>query len=110
MFLAEVDIMRRVSHPNIIHYLGCGVLTENDEPYIAVVRLHMFCAPQSAPAARPVGIAGQGADGCAASACTASVRVCHVPSFCLAAEAFTSRSGVSTWRLRMRPSGSSSLR
>ena len=38
MFLAEVDVMRRLSHPNIIRYLGCGVIDEGGESYLAVVR------------------------------------------------------------------------
>lgn len=37
MFLAEVDVMRRLSHPHIIRYLGCGVIDEGGESYLAVV-------------------------------------------------------------------------
>lgn len=28
MFMAEIGIMRKLSHPYIIRFLGCGVITE----------------------------------------------------------------------------------
>jgi hypothetical protein len=44
MFMAELGIMRKLSHPYIIRYIGCGVLKDNHaegppKHYIAVVRL-----------------------------------------------------------------------
>lgn len=40
MFMAELHILRKLSHPYIIRYLGCGVLTEKGSPprqYISIV-------------------------------------------------------------------------
>ena len=30
--------MRRLSHPNIIRYLGCGMIMEGNHAYMAIVR------------------------------------------------------------------------
>ena len=45
MFMAEIGVMRRLSHPYIIRYLGCGVIKESQpdgmppKHFIAVVRV-----------------------------------------------------------------------
>ena len=42
-FMAELHIMRKLSHPYIARYLGCGVMTEKGRPgtpprqYISIV-------------------------------------------------------------------------
>jgi serine/threonine protein kinase len=46
LFMAEIGVMRKLSHPYIVHYLGCGMLSEkpangaseNPKSYIAIVR------------------------------------------------------------------------
>jgi serine/threonine protein kinase len=47
MFLEELAVMKKLSHPYIIRYLGCGVMTEEDDGHtsrqIAIVRLHSSC-------------------------------------------------------------------
>ena len=49
MFMAELGVMRKLSHPYIARYLGCGVLTEppvagaKPKSYIAIVRLPPPC-------------------------------------------------------------------
>jgi serine/threonine protein kinase len=58
MFLAELGVMKKLSHPYIIRYLGCGILTEKDSAgtknYIAIVcplmsrSPNMYCNPSRA--------------------------------------------------------------
>lgn len=48
MFMAEMGVMRKLSHPYITRYLGCGMLTEelgnesegDPHSYIAIVCPH----------------------------------------------------------------------
>ena len=42
LFLAEIDIMRRMDHPSIVRYIGCGVLDEGGETYMAIVRTRLL--------------------------------------------------------------------
>jgi serine/threonine protein kinase len=37
-FLDEICIMKRVSHPYIVTYLGCGVLETKDGRFLSIVR------------------------------------------------------------------------
>lgn len=66
MFLEELNLMRRLSHPHIIRYLGCGMIEHGSSSHIAIVR------PLST-------IAG---DACARNirACP-DVPVCSLPNF-----------------------------
>lgn len=49
MFMAELGVMRKLSHPYIVRYLGCGMLSEDPEKgssedphnYIAIVRFSL---------------------------------------------------------------------
>lgn len=43
MFMAEIGIMRKLSHPYIIRYLGCGIIADRqadgtEKHFMAVVR------------------------------------------------------------------------
>jgi hypothetical protein len=52
MFMAELGVMRKLSHPYIVRYLGCGVLTEKsasgNKNYIAIVRPNLLLPDPSA--------------------------------------------------------------
>lgn len=44
MFLEEINLMRRLSHPHIIRYLGCGMIEEGGAAHISIVRCCLMVA------------------------------------------------------------------
>lgn len=52
MFMAEIGIMRKLSHPYIIRFLGCGVLNEAAAPGTPVRQVLAVVRPAPTPRRR----------------------------------------------------------